>query len=176
MRIVGCDLHARQQTLAMLDTTTGEVVNTTLKQAGSMVRKFYANLPRPARVGVEATGFMQWFVNLMEELGIECLVGHRDTGSSATQKSARATNPESVYAQRCRATCGSRRANISSGARPKLKLVDLLMGTIGWPATMAADFPTHGGHSSLQATGDLTNRRAESDPSRDVFSLGETER
>ncbi len=28
------------------------------------------------RVGIEATGSMQWFVNLMEELGIECLVGH----------------------------------------------------------------------------------------------------
>jgi transposase len=76
MRIIGCDLHARQQTLAMLDTTTGEVVNATLKHEGSMVREFYANLPRPARVGIEATGSMQWFVNLMEELGIECLVGH----------------------------------------------------------------------------------------------------
>jgi transposase len=27
-------------------------------------------------VGMEATGSMQWFVNLMEEVGIECLVGH----------------------------------------------------------------------------------------------------
>src|SRR5208337_1558425 len=27
---LGCDLHARQQTLAMLDTVTGEVVNRTL--------------------------------------------------------------------------------------------------------------------------------------------------
>ena len=27
MRIIGCDLHARQQTLAILDTTTGDVVN-----------------------------------------------------------------------------------------------------------------------------------------------------
>jgi len=27
-------------------------------------------------VGIEATGSMQWFVNLMEELEIECLVGH----------------------------------------------------------------------------------------------------
>ncbi len=26
MRIIGCDLHARQQTLTMLDTTTGEVI------------------------------------------------------------------------------------------------------------------------------------------------------
>jgi hypothetical protein len=34
MRIIGCDLHARQQMLAMLDTTTGEVVNTTLKHEG----------------------------------------------------------------------------------------------------------------------------------------------
>ncbi len=33
MRIIGCDLHARQQTLAMLDTTTGEVVNRTLQGA-----------------------------------------------------------------------------------------------------------------------------------------------
>ena len=79
MRIIGCDLHARQQTLAMLDTTTGEVVNATLKHEDNMVREFYAHLPRPARVGIEATGSMQWFVNLMEELGIECLVGHPAT-------------------------------------------------------------------------------------------------
>jgi transposase len=76
MRIIGCDLHARQQTLAMLDTTTGEVVKTTLKHEGNTVREFYSNLPRPVRVGIEATGSMQWFLNLIEELGIECLVGH----------------------------------------------------------------------------------------------------
>ena len=60
MRIIGCDLHARQQTLAMLDTTTGEVVNATLKHQGNLVREFNANLPGPARVGIEATGSMQW--------------------------------------------------------------------------------------------------------------------
>jgi transposase len=76
MRIIGCDLHSRQQTLAMLDTTTGEVVKTTLKHEENIVREFYSTLPRPVRVGIEATGSMQWFVNLMEELGIECLVGH----------------------------------------------------------------------------------------------------
>ncbi len=27
-------------------------------------------------MGVEATGSMHWFLNLMEELGIECQVGH----------------------------------------------------------------------------------------------------
>ena len=76
MRIIGCDLHARQQTLAMLETATGEVVKTTLKHEGNSVWEFYSSLPRPVRVGIEATGSMQWFVNLMEELGIDCLVGH----------------------------------------------------------------------------------------------------
>ena len=76
MRIIGCDLHARQQTLAMLDTVTGEVVKATLKHEGNTVREFYSALPRPVRVGIEATGSMQWFVNVMEELGVECLVGH----------------------------------------------------------------------------------------------------
>ncbi len=76
MRIIGCDLHARQQTLAMLDTTTGEVVNLTLMHEGDKVREFYSQLPRSVLVGIEATGPMQWFLNLMEELGIECRVGH----------------------------------------------------------------------------------------------------
>ena len=79
MRIIGCDLHARQQTLAMLETTTGEVVNLTLMHEGNEVRDFYSQLPRPVRVGIEATGSMQWFLNLMEELGIECRVGHPAT-------------------------------------------------------------------------------------------------
>ena len=76
MRIIGCDLHARQQTLAMLDTATGEVEKITLKHEGNNVREFYSALPRPVRVGIEATGSMQWFLSLMEELEIECLVGH----------------------------------------------------------------------------------------------------
>src|SRR5258706_11257941 len=76
MRIIGCDLHARQQTVAMLDTSTGEVVEVNLTHEGNNVREFYSALPLPVRVGIEATGSMQWFVNLMEELGIECQVGH----------------------------------------------------------------------------------------------------
>jgi len=75
MRIIGCDLHARQQTLAMLDTETGEVVNRTLLHEGQEVREFYSQLPRPVLVGIEATGPMQWFLGLLEELGIECQVG-----------------------------------------------------------------------------------------------------
>ena len=75
MRIIGCDLHARQQTLAMLDTETGEVVNRTLLHEGNEVREFYSQLPHPVLVGIEAIGPMQWFLNLLEELGIECQVG-----------------------------------------------------------------------------------------------------
>ncbi len=59
MRIIGCDLHARQQTLAMLDTETGEIVNLALTHEGDNVREFYSKLPRPVRVGIEATGSMQ---------------------------------------------------------------------------------------------------------------------
>ena len=75
MRIIGCDLHARQQTLAMLDTMTGEVVNRTLMHEGNEVREFYVQLPRPVLVGIEAIRPMQRFLNLLEELGIDCQVG-----------------------------------------------------------------------------------------------------
>jgi hypothetical protein len=75
MRIIGCDLHARQQSLAMLDTQTGEVVNRTLMHEGNEVREFYSQLPRPVLVGIEAIGPMQWFLKLLAEPGIECRIG-----------------------------------------------------------------------------------------------------
>ena len=56
MRIIGCDLHARQQAVAMLHTETGEVVNLMLKHEGDEVREFYSRLPRPVLVGIEAAG------------------------------------------------------------------------------------------------------------------------
>jgi hypothetical protein len=34
MKIVGCDLHAKQQTIAMVDTETGEVIERTLSHEG----------------------------------------------------------------------------------------------------------------------------------------------
>jgi len=63
----------------MLDTETGEVVNLTVKHEGNEVREFYSQLPHPVLVGIEAAGSMQWFQNLMDELGIECQVGHPAT-------------------------------------------------------------------------------------------------
>jgi hypothetical protein len=76
MQMIGCDLHARQQTLAILDCETGEIAERVLDHEGDEVREFYSALEGPVRVGIEATGSMQWFLQLMEELGIECQVGH----------------------------------------------------------------------------------------------------
>jgi len=76
MQIIGVDLHTRQQTVAMLNVETGEIVEKTLPHEGDSVREFYSTLAGPTRVGIEATGSMQWFLALMEELGIDCEVGH----------------------------------------------------------------------------------------------------
>jgi hypothetical protein len=88
MRIIGCDLHARQQTLAMLYRTAAEVVKATLKHEGNIVREFYDQLPRTVRVRIEATGSMQWFVNLMEGLGIDIwwVIQRRSSGQPRKQK------------------------------------------------------------------------------------------
>lgn len=76
MKIVGCDVHARQQSIAMMDTETGEFTERTLIHDGDAVREFYAALEPPVVVGLEATGAMQWFLELLEELGVEYRVGH----------------------------------------------------------------------------------------------------
>jgi transposase len=79
MKIIGCDLHAAQQTIAMLDRETGEILETTLKHEGDRVREFYEALPAPVLVGLEATGSMGWFLHLLDELGISYRVGHPAT-------------------------------------------------------------------------------------------------
>jgi transposase len=76
MRIIGCDFHAGQQTLAMLDRDTGEISRQTLQHEGDTVADFYRALAPPVVVGIEATGAMGWFLQLLEELGITYRVGH----------------------------------------------------------------------------------------------------
>ena len=39
------------------------------------MREFYARLPRPVLIGLEATGSMYWFLALLKELGIPYQVG-----------------------------------------------------------------------------------------------------
>ncbi|HZA34505.1 MAG TPA: IS110 family transposase [Vicinamibacterales bacterium] len=79
MKIIGCDLHAAQQTIAMLDRETGEIVEKTLRHQAGAVREFYAGLPAPVVVGLEATGSMGWFLQLLHELGVTYRVGHPAT-------------------------------------------------------------------------------------------------
>jgi len=49
MKIVGCDLHAKQQAIAIVDTETGEFTEKMLAHEGNQVREFYAALE--GRVG-----------------------------------------------------------------------------------------------------------------------------
>jgi transposase len=79
MRMTGCGLHAAQQSIAMLDCETGEIVEKTLTHEPETVRAFYGALPRPVVVGLEATGSMGWFLHLLDELGITYRVGHPAT-------------------------------------------------------------------------------------------------
>jgi transposase len=75
MIIIGCDFHTRYQQMAMLNTETGELVERRLEHENGEARMFYAQLPKPVRVGIEATGYTQWFEQLLAELGHELWVG-----------------------------------------------------------------------------------------------------
>jgi transposase len=63
---IGCDVGYRRR----------ELIEKTLQHEGDEVREFYSALPGPVLVGIEATGSMPWFLKLLEELKIECRVGH----------------------------------------------------------------------------------------------------
>jgi len=75
MIIIGGDFHTRYQEIAWLDTDTGEMHELRLEHTGDQVRKFYAALPGPVRVGIEATGYSQWFERMLHELGHEVWIG-----------------------------------------------------------------------------------------------------
>ncbi|MGH9326877.1 MAG: hypothetical protein ACRD2B_09375, partial [Terriglobia bacterium] len=75
MLIIGNDFHSRYERIAMLDTDTGEFEKRQLDHTDGEVRTFYANLPEPALVGIETTGYTLWFAELMSELGHELAVG-----------------------------------------------------------------------------------------------------
>jgi hypothetical protein len=76
MRIIGVDLHTRQQSIAMLDDQNGELTEKVLQHEGEQVREFYCDPPKPVLVRLEATASMHWFLRLLEELAIEFRIGH----------------------------------------------------------------------------------------------------
>src|ERR1700724_3426440 len=75
MFIIGCDFHSRFQQIAMLDPQTGEVIERRLEHENGEARKFYAALTTPAGVGMEATGYAQWFERMLAEQGHQLWVG-----------------------------------------------------------------------------------------------------
>ena len=56
----------------MLDSDTGELEEKTLEHEGDTVREFYSALRGPILVGIEATGSMQWFLELTEVVCRSC--------------------------------------------------------------------------------------------------------
>jgi len=75
MSIIGCDLHTRYQVIARIDTETGEMTTRRLEHENGEAKAFYASAPKPSLIGIEATGYTQWFERLVAELGHELWVG-----------------------------------------------------------------------------------------------------
>jgi transposase len=75
MLIIGCDLHTRYQVIAILDPETGEVVTRRLEHEQGEARALYARLCKPALIGIEASGYTQWFERMTAEFGHELWVG-----------------------------------------------------------------------------------------------------
>jgi transposase len=86
MLIIGCDFHSRFQQIAMVDTETGELIECRLEHRNTEAEEFYASLQKPVRVGMEATGYAQWFERMLAKLGHELWVGD---GAQAKNRCAR---------------------------------------------------------------------------------------
>lgn len=72
---IATDLHARQQTVAYMDTSDGEIKRRELYHQKDDVRSFYRQFTGEVIVGVEASGYTSWFEEMIEELGHNLLVG-----------------------------------------------------------------------------------------------------
>jgi len=75
MMIIGCDFHPSWQQIAWLDSETGETGEGKLVHASGDAKSFYARVPRPALIGMEATGNSQWFMEMVQDLGHEIWIG-----------------------------------------------------------------------------------------------------
>src|SRR5215813_5010717 len=73
----GVDFHARQQVVAWCDTSDGEIRITKLDHSDlQKVREFYSSLPNQVIIGLEASGYSQWFEDLLFELKHEIRIGN----------------------------------------------------------------------------------------------------
>lgn len=75
MNIIGCDYHPSFQQIAWVNTETGEMQERKLMHGDGEAERFYRQLRRPVRVGMESTGNCHWFVDLLAEMGHEVWIG-----------------------------------------------------------------------------------------------------
>jgi transposase len=61
--------------MAHLARCCGELVEQELAHEGDAVERFYRALPPPVTIGIETTGYTQWFHALMSQPGHTVLVG-----------------------------------------------------------------------------------------------------
>lgn len=71
----GVDFHARQQTICYCDSAGGEIRLAEVDHERDDVGGFYAAFAGDVVVGVEASGYTTWFVELVEGLGHRVLIG-----------------------------------------------------------------------------------------------------
>ncbi len=71
----GVDFHVRRQTVCYCDTTDGQIHVKELRHEEDATRAFYAQLAGEVIVGLEASGYSTWFVELLEGLGRRVLIG-----------------------------------------------------------------------------------------------------
>jgi transposase len=75
MVLIGCDFHPSWQQVSWLNQETGETGDGKLVHEAGAVEKFYRQFPAGSRMGMEATGNCQWFLELLAKLGHEVWVG-----------------------------------------------------------------------------------------------------
>jgi transposase len=71
----GVNFHARQQTICYCDSDGGEISLHELDHQRDDVRAFYSAFAGEVVVGIEASGYSTWFVELIEGLGHRVLIG-----------------------------------------------------------------------------------------------------
>jgi transposase len=72
---VGVDLHKRVSQIAVL-TTDGELTQHRLPNDLAQLQSFFAQLPTPSPIAIEASGTWWWLVDLLERLGHQPVLSH----------------------------------------------------------------------------------------------------
>ena len=89
---IGVDFHPHQQTVASCDTRDGEIRFLTFKHSDrSMIQSFYGGLGEAAVIGVEATGGLVWFEEMIFENGHKLMVGNPHEAESNEPAQVRQT-------------------------------------------------------------------------------------